>query len=279
MTTRAKSAAEVLATPVQYVKGVGPQRAEPLARLGLHTACDVVFFFPRDYQDLTELSTIGDLKEGELQSVAGTVEEVELQPTQPGRSILGVLVRQGDDYLRAIWFNQPFMREKFTLGDGVLFSGTAHLRGGRWEMAHPQVKFLHGDSAEVRGQILPVYPMTEGLNQGLMRRIVQSALALCVDVLEETFPQSFLDEHDLAPIRSALSQIHFPRDQASLARAGRRFVYQELFILQLALATKRQDERQRGGASVLELSAKIDARIRRLFPFELTEQERADLFK
>ena len=142
MATRAKSAAEVLATPVQYIKGAGPQRAELLARLGLQTACDVVFCFPRDYQDLTELRNIGDLEEGELQSVAGTVEEVELRPTQPGRSILGVLVRQGNDYLRAIWFNQPFMREKFTLGGGVLLSGTARLRGGRWEMAHPQVKFL-----------------------------------------------------------------------------------------------------------------------------------------
>src|SRR6266481_502817 len=137
----AKSPAEMLATPVTYIKGVGPARGGLLERLGLQTARDVLFFFPRDYQDLTDMRSIADLEEDKLLSVRGVVEEVDMRSTGIGRSLLGVLIRQDRIYLRALWFNQPFMREKFTRGQDVLFSGKAKFSGGRWEMAHPRVQW------------------------------------------------------------------------------------------------------------------------------------------
>src|SRR6266404_6812773 len=108
----AKTPVEQLATPVTYIKGVGPARGELLERLGLFTARDVLFFFPRDYQDLTDMRSIADLEEDKLLSVRGVVEEVELRSTGVGRSMLGVLIRQDRLYLRALWFNQPFMRDR-----------------------------------------------------------------------------------------------------------------------------------------------------------------------
>src|SRR6185295_1630424 len=107
----AQQTASQRARPGQCLKGVGPQRAELFERLDLHTARDVLFFFPRDYQDLTDLRAIRDLEEDKLVSVHGTVEEVDLRGTRPGKSVVGVLVSQGGDHLRAIWFNQPFMRD------------------------------------------------------------------------------------------------------------------------------------------------------------------------
>src|ERR1700686_795453 len=109
-----KSPAEMLATPVTFIKGVGPARAELLERLGLYTARDVMFFFPRDYQDLTDMRSIADLEEDKVLSVRGVVEEIDLRSTGIGRSLLGVLIRQDRLYMRALWFNQPFMREKFS---------------------------------------------------------------------------------------------------------------------------------------------------------------------
>src|SRR5437016_5588560 len=100
-----KSPVELLATPVTYIKGVGPARAELLQRLRLFTARDVLFFFPRDYQDLTDMRSIADLEEDKLLSVRGVIEEVELRSTGVGRSMLGVLIRQDRLYLRALWFN------------------------------------------------------------------------------------------------------------------------------------------------------------------------------
>src|SRR5687767_7461137 len=99
--------AQTLATPVQFLKGVGPQRAELLTKLDLHYAADLLFFFPRAYQDMSELREIAQLEERKAASVAGVVDEVDLRNTGPGKSLLGVLVKQGTLYLRCLWFNQP----------------------------------------------------------------------------------------------------------------------------------------------------------------------------
>jgi len=271
MSTRERTPAEILATPVQYLKGVGPQRAELLGRLGLRTAADVLFFFPRDYQDLTDLRDIEDLEEDKLQSVCGVVEDVELRGTStPGRSVLGVLVRRGTGYLRAVWFNQPFMRDQFDYGQRVMFSGKPKHRGLVWEMHHPKVQHLAEDEEEPEGKILPVYPLTEGLQQWQLRRITRGVLDGCAELLGEAFPESYLKQHDLWPIRRAIEEIHFPGSHEGLAKARRRFVYQELFVLQLALALKRRQQHDQRRAPALEATAQIDARIRRLFPFELT---------
>jgi len=275
-TAEHKSPAERLATPVQFLKGVGPKRAELLAKLDLRFAFDVLFFFPRDYQDMSELREIDQLEEKLPSSVCGTVEEIDLRGTGVGNSVLGVLVRQGTHYLRAVWFNQPFMREKFQVGQRLLLSGSPRLRGLRWEMAHPRVELLGDDEAPPSGRILPVYSLTEGVNQSSMRRIVHQAVDELADCLEEAFPESYLEQHSLLPIHAAVQRIHRPPDRESLAEARRRFIYQELLVMQLALAWRRDRLVRQAGAPPLEVDAKIDARIRRLFPFELTgDQQQA----
>jgi ATP-dependent DNA helicase RecG len=266
-----KSAAELLATPVQFMKKVGPQRAEKLARLGLRTARDVLFCFPRDYLDLTDVRSISDLEEDTLVSVHGHVEEIDVRETRAGRSVLGVLVRQGDNYLRAMWFNQSFMQKRFFEGQHVLLSGKARLNGLRWEMAHPGVQTIESDVEHPEGRLLPVYPLTEGLNQGQMRRLIEAAVEVYLEAVDDVLPQDFLDQHRLLGIGRALTEIHAPTDHHSLEQARHRFIYQELFTLQLGLALRRNLRTALGSAPELPATAKIDSRIRRRFPFELTE--------
>ena len=141
-----------------------------LARLDLHTARDVLFFFPRTYQDMTELRDVDQLEEDKLQSVCGTVEEFELRGSQPGRCMLGVLVRSASGHLRGMWFNQPFMQEKFKVGQRVVFSGKPKHQGLVWQMSHPKVDFLADDDETPKGRIVPVYPLTEGILQWQMRK-------------------------------------------------------------------------------------------------------------
>jgi ATP-dependent DNA helicase RecG len=259
-----------LTTPVQFLKGCGSDRAEKLARLGVTSAGDLVFMFPRAYQDLSDVRTVDQLEEGKLVSVIGVVDEIELRDRGGGRSVLGVLLREGSLYLRLVWFDQPFMRERFKPGQRILVSGKAKYFGNRWQMSHPQVKPLEEDEAPQSGQLLPVYPLTEGLQQRHVRTLVKAALDGCLDTIEEVFPAAYLAKLDLLPIGTALAQLHFPDDRASLERATRRFVYQELLVMQLALALRRTQSAEAAEAPPLPISAKIDARIRRLFPFELT---------
>ena len=265
-----KTPLEQLNTPVQYLKGVGPQRAELLAKLGLHYARDLLFYFPRDYEDMSELRSVEQIEEGQECSVVGTIEDVDIRSTGTGRSILGVLLKQSTRYIRGLWFNQPFLRQRFVIGKRMLFSGTPKLQGVRWEMTHPRFTPLGDDEDIPAGRIMPVYPLTEGINQSAMRRIVQGVVDSHTLFLEEVFPLEFLDEHRLWPIRAALPQIHQPQNHEALAEARRRFIYQELFVLQLALSMRKWSATHRNQAPLLAATAKIDARIRRLFPFEFT---------
>jgi ATP-dependent DNA helicase RecG len=272
---RQPTPAEVLATPVEFIRGVGPQRAALLQRLDIQTAGDLVFLFPRDYQDLTDRREIADLEEGQMQTVRGEVVEIDARSSGFGKSVVGVLVRQGNDYLRALWFNQPFMRNKFSEGQHVLLSATPRFRGGRWEMPHPRVTWLDGAEDQPEMRLLPLYPLTEGLTQYQMRRMVSGAIDECVAVLEEVFPDSLLRQFDLMPLAEALPAIHSPRDADELERARRRFVFQELFVLQLAVVARRWQHRVGFRAPRMEATADVDARIERLFPFELTAGQRS----
>lgn len=268
-----KTPAQRLATPVQYLKGVGGERAKLLERLGLRYAVDVLFFFPRDYQDLSAVRRIDQCSDDGLASIDGVVQEVDVRNTGPGRSLLGVLIRQDRDYLRAVWFNAPYMRQRFRVGERVLLSGKVRRSGQRWEMVHPHVENLAADEPPPAGRILPVYSLTEGIGQGLMRRIVATTVESYVGTIEEVFPEEFLSSEQLWPIRRALPAIHRPPDRKSLDKARERFVYQELLVLQLALAIRRERRRTGARAAALPVSTKIDARIRRLMPFELTEAQ------
>jgi ATP-dependent DNA helicase RecG len=189
---REKSPAELLATPVQFLKGVGPARAEMLERMGLRTAQEVLFYFPRDYQQMSALRSIRDLEEGVLVSICGVVEEVDQRETGQSKSVLGVLIREGNYYLRALWFNQPYMRQRFKLGQRLLLAGTAKMNGGRWEMAHPQIEHLAEGAEPPAGRVLPVYPLTEGLSQNQVRRIAENVVETCAAAVPEAFPDELL---------------------------------------------------------------------------------------
>ena len=284
---REPTPAEVLATPVEFVRGVGPQRAELLARLDLRSAGDLLFLFPRDYQDLTDQREIADLEEGQVQTVRGEVVEVDARSSGFGKSVVGVLVRSlsptlspGErepqhDYLRAMWFNQPFMRDKFRQGQHLLLSATPRFRGGRWEMPHPRVTWLDGADDQPEMRLLPLYPLTEGLTQYQMRRMVANAVEKYAHVLEEVFPPALLQQFELMPLAEALPAIHSPQDAAQLERARRRFVFQELFVLQLAVVARRWQQQVGFRAPPIAVRPEINARIERLFPFELTAGQRA----
>ncbi|MGD9637376.1 MAG: ATP-dependent DNA helicase RecG [Pirellulales bacterium] len=272
---RPQTPAEMLATPVQFVPGVGPQKAKLLANLELYTAADLVFFFPRDYQDLSDRRAIADLEDDKLQTIRGVVAEVDATTSGFGKSRVGVLVSDGRDFLRAMWFDQPFMRGKFQPGQHVLMSAKPRLRGGRWEMAHPRVTWLEGEADEPESRLLSIYPLTEGLSQYEMRRIVAAAVERYGPVLEEVFPPQLLSELQLMPLAAALAAIHSPQNAEELARARRRFIFQELFILELALVARRRQQQFGFRAPSLSATAEIDARIRRRLPFELTAGQQA----
>ncbi|MDZ4779366.1 MAG: ATP-dependent DNA helicase RecG [Planctomycetia bacterium] len=269
------TATELLLTPLSEVKGISPAWAELMAKLDLRSARDVLFNFPRRYLDLSDVRPIAELEPDKPFSVRGTVLDVDARETRRG-AVVGVLITDNGQNLRGIWFNQPFMLRKFARGQQVMLSGKARKKAGLWEMSHPRVQVLEDAEDSSGAAILPIYSLSEGVGQGQVRYVTRAVLEQFGEVLEEVFPAEYLTQHNLLPIREAIPAIHFPVDNAALAAARRRLVYQELLILQLALAIKRAQQRHGVPAPMLEATARIDARIRRLLPFELTAgQEQA----
>ncbi|QEG20894.1 ATP-dependent DNA helicase RecG [Mariniblastus fucicola] len=257
----------------QFIKGVGPARAELLAKLGLHTAADILFFFPRSYEDFTQLNHIRDLGQEQLATVVAEVSDKD-ESRSNGRHITYVLFRQDNSFLRATWFNQPFMLNKFRIGQKVMLQGKSRLQNNRQCMTHPKVTLLDDDETiENQQTMLPVYRLTEGINQKQMRKLVASTVEQCAHLVTEALPESLRKRTGIVGIAEAIKQIHSPLNQEEVDQARARLVYQELFILQLALAIRRHRVRSRQVATSLELTPKIKSRILGRLPFQLTESQ------
>ena len=257
----------------QLIKGVGPARSELLAKLGLHTAADILFFFPRSYEDFTQLNHIRDLGKEQLATVVAEVTDKD-ESKSNGRHVTYILFRQDNSFLRAMWFNQSFMLNKFRIGQRVMLQGKSRLQNNRQHMTHPKVTWLDNEETiEQQQTMLPVYRLTDGINQKQMRKLVSSVVEQCADLVTEALPESLRKRTGVIGIAEAINQIHSPMNQEQVDDARARLVYQELFILQLALAIRRHRVRSRQVAPTLELTPKIKARILGRLPFELTESQ------
>ena len=263
-----------LKTEVQFLRGVGPRRAEMLQRMGLRTVQDLIFFFPRDYQTLAAVTPIDSLLESESASVHGELESVSSRRTRRGMHLVTARLSTHEGEVKVAWFNQPFLANRLHNGMRVVLSGKPKNRDGQWEFSNPKWMVLREDEAVPGGQILPVYRLTEGMPPQQMRSIVASALGIFLPSVEEVLPESFRRDHQLISIHEALKGIHAPESEPQLEEARRRLVFQELLVLQLALAMRRENLQLKSRAPRLTSNAKIDARICRLFPFDLTEAQR-----
>lgn len=259
-----------LKTRVQFVPGVGPARAELLGKLGIQMVGDLLFTLPRDILDLTEVRAVADLDEEHAYTVRGVVVDRDARQLTRGRTLTAVLLQCDRDFLRGLWFNQPWMLQKFDHGQSVLFSGKAKRRGGRWEMSHPRVQWLDEDDQEISGGVLPRYRLTEGLRMDEMRRVVRSAVEQYVEYVPEMLPEWFRQELELPHIREAISQVHRPAGLEPYHAARRRMIFDDLFEFQLGLALRRRAWKRAENAPRLPTTRKIDARIRRLFNFRFT---------
>jgi len=188
--------------------------------------------------------------------------------------MLTVLVAVGPDRIRAVWFNMPFMARRFAVGMRVAIAGTPKRRAGIWEFAHPEVRWLAADEDPHTSEWLAIYPLAEGVQQSHVRLAVRAALDHAAAICPEAFAEETLAAKNLLPIERALREMHAPSGAEGADAARRRFVYQELFMLQLALRMQRGRQQERRAAPMLPVDARLDSRIRARFGFEFTPAQR-----
>ena len=272
-----------LRSSVAYVKNVGPHFAEVLAKMGITRAFGLLFFFPRDYQEVFLKRSVDELVEGETQSVCGVIEDYSTRYSRVGM-ITTLWVSLGADRVRGTWFGVEYVVKGFYPGRPLIMTGSPKRKDGVWTFSHPTLVYLNDEfdrsekefdpGSELEElRILPVYRLTEGIGPVRMRRIMKNALVRLPDLLPEALPDALLTKRGLPRIADAIRNIHFPKSLEDARNARRRFAYQELLTLQLALAICRTRRRVNMKAIPLPRSAKIDSRIRALFPFELTDAQ------
>ena len=259
-----------LKTPVQYLPGVGPVRAELLDRLGICTVEDLFWYLPREVLDLSDIRSPWDLEPERLQTVSGTVVDRDTRELARGKTLTAVLLECSGAFVRGTWFNQPWMLKKFQEGDTVLFSGKPKRHAGRWEFNNPHVQWISPEEMTESAGVLPRYGLTEGLRMHELRGIVRSAMKRYLDCVPDPLTSDFCRRHKLPCLREAIANVHNPTNLAEFERGKHRLVFEDFLEFQLGLGMRRRVWKKETTTPVLPCTAKIDARIRRLFPFEFT---------
>lgn len=272
---------EPLGTNIQYVKGVGPKGAALFSRLGIHTVRDLLFYRPRGWQDRTRLIPIKDAAAGQAGMFLGQVLEAGLRRSGYGRSVFEVFLSDGTGGITLVWFNQPYVAGRLEGAERLVVWGKVKEYKGAKQIVSPEYEIIDGEEGEAEiegvdhGGIVPVYGLTEGLTNRRIRRVVSACLAKYLEAVEDWLEEEYLGERELPGLQDAIRNMHFPESEEERARALRRLKYDELFILETAMALRRENIRRTGGAPRIKVSARVDERIRKLFDFEFTGDQEA----
>jgi ATP-dependent DNA helicase RecG len=252
-----------------------------LEKLNLHTVGDLLRHKPRRWEDRTHFRRVSEVRDGEYVTVQGIVLSVTTTYPKPKLALTKAILDDHGAALVLTWFNQPYLEKTFrTLAASrkpLVVYGQARRSGWTLEIANPEWEPLGDGDPLSANRIVPIYPLTEGLGQTRLRRLVDSALLTHLPIVEETLPPEILLRHRLVSVTTALRNLHFPESMADLEAARRRLIFEELFRLQVLLALRRRAHRHE--ADGIRLTVNLDRLredLRQVVPFSLTNaQQRA----
>ncbi len=263
-------------TRLQFLPGVGPQRARLFEKLGLHTAEHLLRHYPRTHLDAGRFVRIADLEPGRLLTVDGVVRQAAAVRTRGGRADFSCTLKDATGTIGCYFFGQPFLARTLKPGTRVVVSGEWDAVERR--MLNPLFEVVEGDVEELlhAGRLVPVHPLTRGLSARTVRRAMRAALDAVAARLPDPLPAEVRDAEGLGPLAEALEGLHFPGDAAQLASARERLVFEELFQLQMVIAVRREARRAEGRGLATAAPGERAARARAALPYALTpDQDRA----
>jgi ATP-dependent DNA helicase RecG len=255
---------------IQWVKGVGPKKAELLSQLSVFTIRDFLYLSPRRYLDRSEIKPIKDIRVNDEVTVEGKVISVNSRKSKKGKLLCDVTIYDGTGMIVGRWFNQSWVRDKFQKDDRIFFSGKVEFFRGLY-ILNPDYEFLTEEETELihTGRIIPVYPLTKDLGQRFMRRTANYILQNLLDKIEDPLPSDMMKKYNLISLDKALYNLHFPENKSKLSESRERLAFDELFHLQLFLALKRKKTKEKEGIS-FDTNCDLEKDFIRALPFKLT---------
>jgi len=272
--------------PIRFAKGVGPKRTALLQRFGIETVEDALWTVPWRYEDRSVMTPIGQLVPGVQSSICGTIIRSEAKRARSRRlTILDIVVEDTTGRLQAVFFNQPFLESLFTVGTCVMLTGRVVVGARGWVAMRMEVAQYEVVGAETEvpmhvGRIVPVYHETKGWTSRQMRVLIRGLLDAHADEAQEVLPVPIRARYRLLPIQQAIQDVHFPQsgtDGAQLERgrtpAHRRLAFEELFVLQLALASRQRVMKEEVKQVSFNPKTPLLGKLDRALPFRLTDAQ------
>ena len=269
-----------LATAVRYLKGIGPKKAGAISSLGINDIEDLLYYFPRRYEDRTSLSPIAELKQGEAQTVKAAVLAASERQSLRRRSfrILEVVVGDKSGKIFCVWFNQPYLAGYFKPGVSLILHGRVDSYAGRLQMNSPEFEILESgeDDALNTGRIVPVYSLPSGITQRSWRQTVKLAIDEYLPGMQDFLSYDIRSRNNLLNLAKSIVNIHFPQDAGLQKEAYRRLAFEEFFIFQLPLALRKSRRKEKHGIAHL-VEGSISSGFIAGLPFELTKAQKSAL--
>ena len=272
-----------LTDTIDKLKGVGPRKLKYLQQMGIATLFDLLTYYPRSYEDQSVVTPIGSLQAGETATVAGTITGVQEKMAARRRmTILTAFIVDGTGYLQLIWFNQKFLKEKLKIGSRIFATGKiSYAYGGRGSLAMSQLAsweiLQKEDAPDAKCGILPVYSVTDKVNQKFMRQLTSQALKGETGTsgveLPEVIPSDICQEYHLLERNQAIREVHYPSNSQQLQAARYRLSFEELYLIQCGLLLlKKQSQEQRQGICH-RVNGYLVRQLFQALPFQLTDDQ------
>ena len=270
-TAESLSASARLGDGVTRISGVSSKYLSKLKHLGVDTVEDLLYLFPHRHNDFANIRKVAGLEIGKEQTVVVTVWEAEETRHGPKRRSTQAVLGDDTGNVRAIWFNQPYLARTFRTGTQLVISGKVNVFRGRFVFESPEYELLQGQEELVHtGRLVPVYPTVDGLPQRTLRRVVRQALKEGIPLIVDYLPEDSRHRTGLMGLQNAISQAHYPDTATEWIAARRRLAFDELFMLQLAVLTRKRAWQQSDRGIPLKVDPLLMDAFLASLPFELT---------
>jgi ATP-dependent DNA helicase RecG len=258
-----------LDTPVTYLKGVGPRRAQALARLGVFTAGDLLYHIPHRYEDASTVTRIAKLSPGMDATVIGEVISTGVLPTRKGLRIFQAVIKDASGMIEASWPGQPFLERTIKKGHVLLLSGPVRFFHGR-QLQPREFVDLGDDDGMAGGRVLSVYPATVGLSFKAIRVLIEQHLDTLLPLVDEYLPDEIRVPAGVPPLRDALRMLHRPHVMADALQGRSRLAFEELLSVHIIKRRAHAVAREHRAGIAFENRRQLTTQLKEALPFTLT---------
>ncbi|WP_335942086.1 ATP-dependent DNA helicase RecG [Fusobacterium polymorphum] len=221
--------------PAKYITA---KQLSSLKSLGINTVYDLIYYFPRAYDDRTNIKKIGELKFNEYVVIKASVMSVVNLTVRSGKKIVKAMVSDGTGIMEILWFGMPYIKKSLRVGEEYIFIGQTK-KAAIFQLINPEYKLFSGQQKVSESEILPIYSSNKNITQNSLRKLVEKFLVNFLNYFEENIPKKLIKEYKIMERKSAIKNIHYPVSMKEIEEAKRRFAIEELLILELGILKNR----------------------------------------